>query len=110
MTDQFFFRIWPIAAIAAMVALPPAGYAAPRGDDGPGRDQAPIQTPAAAPSPAGAVACRLGAPLSVEWKGQWYPAKVIGPPTFDGLCPIHYDNYGKEWDEPVPAGRMAPRP
>ncbi len=44
-----------------------------------------------------------GDPLSVKWKGTWYPAhvlKVNGDQLF-----IHYDGYDNSWDEWVGPAR-----
>jgi RNA binding chromodomain-containing protein len=49
---------------------------------------------------------RVGANVEVEWKGKWYPAKVLevkGPIYY-----IHYTGYGNEWDEWVSSKRMRP--
>jgi hypothetical protein len=49
-------------------------------------------------------ACKAGQKVEVQWKGSWYPAtvqKVKGEQCF-----IHYDGYGKSWDEWVGPDRI----
>ena len=46
----------------------------------------------------------VGDPVSVNWKGSWYPARVIA--TGKGKWKIHYDGYDNSWDEWVTASRM----
>lgn len=47
----------------------------------------------------------VGEKVNVEWKGKWYPSTIIEAGT-DGKYKIHYEGWGKEWDEWVPTGRM----
>ncbi|OAN52211.1 hypothetical protein A6A04_00470 [Paramagnetospirillum marisnigri] len=54
--------------------------------------------------------CRPNARVSVLSEGDWYPARVTGAVLSDGRCPIHYEGYGSEDDEAVPARRMKPLP
>ncbi|MBF0457278.1 MAG: hypothetical protein HQK99_05220 [Nitrospirae bacterium] len=47
---------------------------------------------------------REGDPVSVKWKGTWYPAHVLkakGDQTY-----IHYDGYDNSWDEWVGPDRI----
>jgi hypothetical protein len=51
---------------------------------------------------------REGEEIEVEWRGGWYPGKVIralGP----GIYRISYDGYDSSWDESVTPDRMSPR-
>lgn len=45
-----------------------------------------------------------GESVFVEWKGSWWPAKVLK--VSKGGYRIHYDGYGPEWDEDVPPSRL----
>lgn len=45
-----------------------------------------------------------GTPVSVEWKGSWYPAKVLE--AKENSWKIHYDNYDSSWDEWVGPNRI----
>jgi len=51
----------------------------------------------------------VGDNVMVEWKGSWWPAKVIK--TRDGNSPyrIHYDGYSNSWDEWVTDARIKNR-
>ena len=42
--------------------------------------------------------------IEVEWKGKWWPAKVLKKEG--DRTQIHYIGYGAEWDEWVEAGRI----
>lgn len=46
----------------------------------------------------------VGAPVSVEWKGSWYPAKILR--IENGQYLIHYDGYDSSWDEWVTPNRV----
>jgi hypothetical protein len=46
----------------------------------------------------------VGDVVSVEWKGSWYPAKILK--AEGGRYLISYDGYGSEWDEWVTPARM----
>lgn len=35
--------------------------------------------------------------VKVEWKGKWYPAKILK--VEDGKYLIHYDGYESSWNE-----------
>jgi hypothetical protein len=51
-----------------------------------------------------AALCNIGDKASVEWKGSWYPAKVLqGGET---QCFIHYTGYDSSWDEWVGPSRI----
>ncbi|NUN50950.1 MAG: caspase family protein [Candidatus Brocadiae bacterium] len=50
------------------------------------------------------IAVAAGAAVKVEWKGKWYPAKVMQ--VEDDFAFVHYDGYGNEWDEWVTAKRL----
>lgn len=43
--------------------------------------------------------------LFIEWGGTWWPATIIATER-DGRVLVHYDGWGKEWDETVDASRM----
>lgn len=45
-----------------------------------------------------------GEAVKVEWKGAWYPAKVLKVST--GVHLIRYDGYDESWDEWVGASRI----
>jgi hypothetical protein len=47
---------------------------------------------------------KVGDAVMVEWKGGWFPARVIA--IGNGKYKIHYDGYGSEWDEFVGLSRM----
>jgi hypothetical protein len=40
----------------------------------------------------------------VEWKGKWYPAKVLK--TEGGRSFIHYEGFESSWDEWVTSSRI----
>lgn len=46
----------------------------------------------------------VGQKVEVEWKKEWYAAKVVE--VKGGSHFITYDGYGKEWDEWVPSSRI----
>jgi hypothetical protein len=46
----------------------------------------------------------VGQKVEVEWKKKWYPAKVLE--VKGGAHYITYTDYGSEWDEWVPSGRI----
>jgi hypothetical protein len=46
----------------------------------------------------------LGETVFVEWKGSWWPAKVLK--VAKGAYRIHYDGYGPEWDEDIASSRL----
>lgn len=51
--------------------------------------------------------CYPGEPLEIFWKGRWYAGVAIkskGP-----QCYVHYQGYGKIWDEWVDPGRIRHR-
>lgn len=52
------------------------------------------------------LAFKKGDAVMVEWKGSWWPAKVIA--VQDGKHPykIHYDGYSDSWNEWVGAERI----
>ncbi len=63
---------------------------------------------AAAKTDAGAgAAWKVGDAVQVEWRGSWYPAKVIA--LGNGKYRVHYDGYGPEWDEFVGPSRIKKR-
>ena len=47
---------------------------------------------------------RVGEKVDVQWKGDWYPAKVIEVKS--GQWKIHYDGFSSAWDEWVKADRI----
>jgi len=51
-----------------------------------------------------ATAWKVGDLCEVKWKGKWYKSKIIevkGP-----KYKIHYEGWGKEWDEWITTKRM----
>ncbi len=60
----------------------------------------------AAPQPTGFV---VGDAVMVEWKGRWWPARVIS--LRNGTTPykIHYDGYSNSWDEWIGDARIRKR-
>ncbi|MBI2392223.1 MAG: hypothetical protein HYV09_21730 [Deltaproteobacteria bacterium] len=46
----------------------------------------------------------VGAPVSVEWKGSWYPATILS--IENGRYFVHYDGYDNSWDEWVGPERV----
>lgn len=48
--------------------------------------------------------CKVGDKADVLWKGKWYPATV--KQVKGSECFIHYDGYGKSWDEWVGPNRI----
>ncbi len=46
-----------------------------------------------------------GDTVEVEWHGVWYAAKVLEVES-EGQYRIHYEGYGKEWDEVVDDTRI----
>jgi uncharacterized protein with FMN-binding domain len=55
----------------------------------------------------GGATWKVGDPLQVQWKGQWYPASIIE--VKDGKYKIHYDGYDASWDEWIGTDRMKKR-
>lgn len=53
------------------------------------------------------VAFAAGTEVEVEWKDEWYPARVLEEE--DGVHLVRYDGYGEEWDEWVGGRRIRPR-
>jgi hypothetical protein len=49
-----------------------------------------------------------GDPVSVLWKGTWYPAHVLTV-LGGGRYRIHYDGYDSSWDENVGPSRIRSR-
>lgn len=47
---------------------------------------------------------KKGDAVQIEWKGQWYPGKIMEVKN-NGFY-ISYDGYGSEWYETVPASRL----
>jgi RNA binding chromodomain-containing protein/agenet domain-containing protein len=65
-------------------------------------------TSSGASAPAAAASFSEGDPVSVLWKGTWYPAhvlKVLGGDRYR----IHYDGYDNSWDENVGPSRIRAR-
>jgi len=46
----------------------------------------------------------VGDPVQVNWKGSWYPARVIA--VGNNKWKIHYDGYDNSWDEWVALRRI----
>lgn len=46
----------------------------------------------------------VGQSVSIEWSGTWYPGKIIEAKK--DSWKIHYDGYGANYDEWVPAKRL----
>ena len=46
---------------------------------------------------------RVGEQIYVEWQGSYWPARVVA--LRGSAVGIHYEGWGDEWDETVPAGR-----
>ena len=93
MHDKFCY-VTRVGGGGAVAAAAPAGKAA---------------EPAKAPAAAGGAkivnaSYKAGDPVSVEWKGTWYPAKVLD--TKDGKFQIHYDGFEASWDEWVANDRI----
>jgi len=40
---------------------------------------------------------KVGSRVTVLWNGKWFPARVIN--KRDDKLYVHYDGYGKNWDE-----------
>lgn len=70
-------------------------------------DQGMAQATVTAPVEAagGAKSFNVGDAVQVEWKGKWWPAKIIALEGA-GKWKVHYDNYDKTWDESVGAERI----
>lgn len=49
----------------------------------------------------------IGSAVDVEWKGRWYPARVLDGRL--GVSLVHYDDYASSWDEWVGGGRVRAR-
>lgn len=48
--------------------------------------------------------CGAGDKAQVLWHGNWYPATVLSAKV--NKCFIHYDGYGRNWDEWVGPSRI----
>lgn len=46
-------------------------------------------------------------PVEVEWRGSWWPATLVERRGARWL--VHYDGYGKDWDEVVTLERIRDR-
>lgn len=46
----------------------------------------------------------IGSSVEAEWKGKWYPAKILQ--IKGGAYLVSYDGFGKEWDEWIPSSRV----
>ena len=49
----------------------------------------------------------VGTQVVVEWRGSWWPAKIIE--SKEGVWKINYDGYDSSWDEWVGAERIKSR-
>jgi hypothetical protein len=57
-----------------------------------------------APSASPAATYAVGDAVNIEWKGGWYPGKII---AIDGAkYRVHYDGYNSSWDESVTPARL----
>ena len=65
-------------------------------------------TSSGAPAPTAVAAFGEGNPVSVLWKGTWYPAHVLKALGGDRYR-IHYDGYDSSWDENVGPSRIRSR-
>lgn len=52
---------------------------------------------------------KTGDPVMVEWKGSWWPARVIAMRQGKAPYKIHYDGYSSSWDEWVGDNRIKGR-
>jgi hypothetical protein len=52
---------------------------------------------------------KKGDPVMVEWKGSWWPARVIAMRQGKAPYKIHYDGYSNSWDEWVGNRRIRRR-
>lgn len=43
--------------------------------------------------------------LFVEWRGSYWPASIVSAPSERALR-VHYEGWGKEWDEAVEPSRL----
>lgn len=57
---------------------------------------------APAPAPAGTYAA--GDPVQIEWKGSWYPGRIVE--VAGARYKITYDGYSSSWDEWVEVSRL----
>lgn len=48
-----------------------------------------------------------GAKVEAEWRGKWYPAKVLQ--NKGGAHLVSYDGFGNQWDEWIPSKRVRQR-
>lgn len=71
---------------------------------GSAKPAAKVDPKAADAGAAAAVGYKVGDKVSVEWKGQWWPAKILA--IGNGKYKVHYDGYGSEWDEFVGPSRV----
>lgn len=51
----------------------------------------------------------VGNPVMVEWKGRWWPARVISLRKGNSPYKIHYDGYSASWDEWISNARIRNR-
>ena len=49
--------------------------------------------------PAGTLKFKKGDAVMVEWKGSWWPAKIVAIRQGKKPYKIHYDGYSNSWDE-----------
>jgi WD40 repeat protein len=49
---------------------------------------------------------KTGDKVSIEWKGSWYPGKILE--ANNGVYKVSYDGYGAEWNEFVSKDRLKP--
>lgn len=50
--------------------------------------------------------CKVGDKAQVLWGGKWWPAQVTAVGKNGQKCKIHYQGYGKNWDEWVGPKRI----
>lgn len=77
-------------------------------DEWVGADRIKVTSSSGAAPAAVTASFKEGDPVSVLWKGTWYPAsvlKVLG----GGRYRIHYDGYDASWDENVGPSRIKGR-
>lgn len=81
-----------LGAIAAIAAIGAAGYL--------------VYRTAWFREPPVAELCRTGQAVEALWRGAWYPAIAMAPPTDTGRCHVRYVGYSAEDDGLMPLDRL----
>ena len=74
-----------------------------------GTTTAPAAAVEQTPAKAGEGGYSVGDAVMIQWKGSWYPGKIIKARKGKAPYRIHYDGYSNSWDEWVTLARLKRR-